>query len=513
MGLRSYYTMVHILNCVHTTRLRLRRLQFEAKHSAAASSSSSGLLAPKPEYGAMSASRHLFEQTSPDGASTVSINGFPASPTVSATNGEADADPEYEQIGYQQIAFVVWGWWGRKFVDMVLICAQMGVGCAFLSLILSNIVAVLGAYGYHVSLLVVAIGVFPIVLGLVLPRSTTYLAGASHFGNLALLCAVSAICYFGATSKTSHLSLDELLDVPRYISMRGVLLFFGISAFSFTAHAEIVSVEADAESRSAYAKVLPVAMTSIVLLYMSVSIFAYTCFMEDTRSNVLLNLGDALLVNVVRLALSATLLVNYALGVFPASQALDLVLLGAAPVSELPHQHEAGDPGSTGASPSPDPDEEACASPSSALLTGHLRPTPMMAGSHVGVDGQRMSRVTSSTGLSSQVVSARNADLRWYHLKGNLVRLVMVAVTFFVAVAVQNLGLLFSVVGAVFGGALCYTLPPLFWYLLCRLEHIPLTKTRVCILFGEVALGVLLITVGLVVGIQSAEDNVAAGGH
>lgn len=480
MGMRSYFTMVHILNCVHATRIRLRRLQLESR---LASSSDS----PIGGYGSTATSK-----STPTGLVINLPDGTPL------PAGDADADPEFEIVGYQQIAACIWGFWGRKVVDFFLIFAQMGCGTAFLSLILSNIVAVLASYGTHVSLFTVACFVFPIVLGLSIPRSTTYLAGASHLGNMSLLLAVSTIVYFAATSDTSH--VGEWTTTPSFIDLHGVLLFFGISAFSFTAHAEIVSVEADAESREKYAKILPLAMTTIVALYMSVSMFAAAAFREETRSNVLLNLGDALLVNIVRLALSATLLVNYALAVFPASQALDLVLIGPAPVSELPHQREPGDLMSP--SPSPQPDEEGEVQP---LIGGNHSlniPTQVTLTAAGG-----MSRVSSSAGLSGAALESRNIHLSWYHAKGNLIRCGMVLFTFFIAVAVQNLGLLFSVVGAVFGGTLCYTLPPLFWFYLCRLEGIPMTFFRKCIVLGEVALGLALITVGVTVGIQSAAQQ------
>ena len=123
MGLRSYYTMKHILNCVHATRIRLRRLQLEARYGVFPDqhhSSHHGIIAPKPSYGSVHSTA----------GPAVSINGLPILPPSSSPESDefdASADPEYEVIGYQQIANVVWGKVGRRFVDFNLVLAQVRV--------------------------------------------------------------------------------------------------------------------------------------------------------------------------------------------------------------------------------------------------------------------------------------------------------------------------------------------------------------------------------------------------
>jgi hypothetical protein len=73
-------------------------------------------------------------------------------------------------------------------------------------------------------------------------------------------------------------------------------------------------------------------------------VFAFACFNTATEANIMLNLGGEIFVNVVRVAVSCTLLVNVAMALLPASQTLDLILIGAAPLStELPHQIEPSD--------------------------------------------------------------------------------------------------------------------------------------------------------------------------
>ena len=82
---------------------------------------------------------------------------------------------------------------------------------------------------------------------------------------------------------------------------------------SFAAHCEVVAVEADAQSRQQYAGVLTKTMAAITTLYIVLSVFAFACFGDATSANIMLNLGSDIYVNLVRVTVSCTLLVNIAM--------------------------------------------------------------------------------------------------------------------------------------------------------------------------------------------------------
>lgn len=86
-----------------------------------------------------------------------------------------------------------------------------------------------------------------------------------------------------------------------------------LSVVSFAAHCEVVAVEADAQSRQQYAGVLTKTMAAITALYVVLSIFAFACFGDATSANIMLNLGSDIYVNLVRVTVSCTLLVNIAM--------------------------------------------------------------------------------------------------------------------------------------------------------------------------------------------------------
>lgn len=77
----------------------------------------------------------------------------------------------------------------------------------------------------------------------------------------------------------------------------------------------------------------------------------------------------------------------------------------------------------------------------------------------------------------------------------------------------RNLGVLFSIVGSVAGGLLCFTLPPLLWYRLCELEGRPLSTLSKAALALQVAFGLALITAGIIVIGESAHEtyNISTG--
>lgn len=88
---------------------------------------------------------------------------------------------------------------------------------------------------------------------------------------------------------------------------------FLLSVISFAAHCEVVAVEADAQSRAQYAGVLTKTMATITTLYVVLSVFAFACFGDATSANIMLNLGNNIYVNLVRVTVSCTLLVNIAM--------------------------------------------------------------------------------------------------------------------------------------------------------------------------------------------------------
>jgi amino acid permease len=203
------------------------------------------------------------------------------------------------------------------------------------------------------------------------------------------------------------------------------MIFFGISAFSYAAHCEVVAVEADAISPQIFARVLPISLAIVFLLYILVSFFAFACFGPLTHPNILLNLGSSIVVDIIKVAFSFCLIVNYSMAIFPASQAIDLIVLGPHTTTLQPLH-----------SPSPSP----------------------------------VVSLTDIKSISRSFLSGSSLTLT-YEQKGNILRFLSALFTFSFALFVRDLGVLFSLVGSFFGGLMCFFLPPLFYMKLSQLER------------------------------------------
>lgn len=389
VGLFSLSTMRAMIDAVHLTRQRLRRRKKAAvAHGIARSISRKSIAAL-----AQAAEREEGKRGAANSSASLAINGASYGSTLDAPSPVASpvgspagspgpvsdpgpdaldpldlsiikADPDADVIGYQQVAYVCYGEYGRVFTDSVVIFCQMGSCSAFLILVLGNVQAVFASYGMPgVPLEPIALVLLPIIIALALPRSTTFLASAAHFGNFTMLVALGTIIFFGLTSTESALGRAVHREGEQGIweviskldawsgSLSGISVFFGISAFSFAAHCEVVAVEADAVDRQTYQRVLRLTMTVITSLYIFVGVFAFACFDMDTKPNIMLNLGSGFFVNLVRITVSCTLLVNISMALLPASQTLDLIIIGAAPLSvDIHHQIEANDENASRAS-------------------------------------------------------------------------------------------------------------------------------------------------------------------
>jgi len=89
-----------------------------------------------------------------------------------------------------------------------------------------------------------------------------------------------------------------------------------------------------------------------------------------------------------------------------------------------------------------------------------------------------------------------------YHRKGNWIRIVSVVLFVVFALLVRNLSIVFSLVGSIAGGIICFSLPPLFAWRMARLERQEQSAGRVAFLAAQFLFGIVLIILGLEVIIE-----------
>ena len=117
-----------------------------------------------------------------------------------------------------------------------------------------------------------------------------------------------------------------------------------------------------------------------------------------------------------------------------------------------------------------------------------------------------MDRISSPASPDSPrfVPLEHEAALKAWHQKGNLIRITVVAFTFGIGLLIQDLGVLFSLVGSVAGGILCFTMPPLFWYRISRLERQHISYAQRVSLIAQTIFGLALVVMGIIVVVIAA---------
>jgi hypothetical protein len=160
------------------------------------------------------------------------------------------------------------------FTDAVLISCQVGSSCAFVVFVADTVHSVLpeAVRAYLTVTMLIAL-LFPILSALAIPRSTTYLAPTSHLGNISLVIGVTTVLVYGFRNTTLTLA-----NTQSYNGLGGLATFFGICVFTFSAHAEVTSIEHFAEDRRQYKKVVVCSVLTSGLVYFAFGLLCYLFF-------------------------------------------------------------------------------------------------------------------------------------------------------------------------------------------------------------------------------------------
>eukprot|EP00736_Rhodelphis_marinus_P010109 Rmarinus@m.19402 len=198
---------------------------------------------------------------------------------------------------------------------MLFFC-QISAVIAFLTFVAQNAAESLG---FRKELVILVL--FPVVLAMSLTSNTTYLAPTSYLGNISLVVAVVCVLWYGCANDPPSFS-----KVVWWNGWLGVCDFFGIAAFTFAAHTEIICIEHDSRDRKRYPTVIDVVMVLVSLLYLGFALVCYLCFGEDTHSIIFDNIGRGPVLTVVKLAMCVTVLFNYPLSFLPGVIAVESLL-------------------------------------------------------------------------------------------------------------------------------------------------------------------------------------------
>lgn len=280
-------------------------------------------------------------------------------------------------------------------------------------------------------------------------------------------------------------------------------MFFGIAAFALCGHAEMMAVERDATDKRSYPSLLMSVMSFITVLYAAFGLFGYAAFHELTASNILLNLGDTRFITLVKCALALVLTCNYPISMFPATQVCEEILFGpeyaanGGITQQTSSQHKLSSSHNHALSPSHSNHSGAANKNSSVFYQNDDDDD----------DGARDAEDALFQTVEDAYSSSTSTPFySFYYIKGVILRMFLVAITVAVCLALNDFGLLSSIVGSVCNGFMAFILPAIFWLKFGGDEDGPVKGAGWIFLGGvQLLLSCLFISMGLAVCLKQFE--------
>ena len=388
-----------------------------------------------------------------------------------------------EVVGFRQLAAIAFpSRLGQRIVDTSLLSCQLGGNCAFLSFIASSLhsVAVQHHLANFFTFNMIVWLLLPILAMLSMTRSTSYLAPLSHAGNFTLFASIGTVLIYSVMASPHGISYDSITSIAPYTNMRGVAVFFGISAFSVCAHAEVMAVESDSADRKHFHKIITAVMSTITICYALFGILVYAAFGHHTEGNIMTNLRSKGVVDVVKISMSLSVLVMYPLSLIPAVNAIEEMLSINSGTTAKSSPNTSRQPSRIGVNGNHSTDENR------SLLAQQ---------DGVELINVQSNGVSNDDNFDNDMTSSSSAGSSDYW-KSVILRLALVFSTCMVTVVVNDFALLVAIVGSLAGGLLSFVIPPLTYY---RLHQRKLSRTMIALLGVQLAFGAVLIVLGLYV--------------
>jgi len=161
----------------------------------------------------------------------------------------------------------------------------------------------------------------PPFLILVCLRDMSALSGVSALGNLFLFASLVTILAVAAP----QMSTAEWV-APVNFDVIGMAKFFGIAAFTFAGHTEVVPIYLSMAARSKYSTVvLPVVGVTALVLYAVVGSLVFCAYQNDTPANVFEVMTGTPAV-IAKLTMSMVIFLTLPLKLLPAVQVIEAAL-------------------------------------------------------------------------------------------------------------------------------------------------------------------------------------------
>ncbi|XP_043465241.1 proton-coupled amino acid transporter 1 isoform X2 [Leptopilina heterotoma] len=198
----------------------------------------------------------------------------------------------------------------RKLVNVFLCVTQLGFCCVYFVFISTNMKQVLDVYGWELSVnLHMAIILIPIILSTWI-RNLKYLVPVSSVANFLVLSGYMATMYI-----MSH-DLPPISERRYVADWKAIPLFFGTVIYSFEGITLVLPLKNEMKKPRNFNKtlgVLNVGMVFVGVMFVSMGFLGYLKYGDTVKGSVTLNLESGPLPQCIKLAISLSIVLTYAL--------------------------------------------------------------------------------------------------------------------------------------------------------------------------------------------------------
>ncbi len=238
---------------------------------------------------------------------------------VVAVRQEVNKTRETPLSSYEEVARAVAGKWGFAAAVGAVLVTQIGIGCAYVLFVATQLHSLPGCDVLSVQLWAVAIA--PVFVALCLIRNISHLAPFSAFGLVAVAFALVIVLFYGFSSRG--------VSSGMHLMPENYFLFFGMAVFAFEGINLAIPVHSNMERPESYGGMLNVSFVVIGVVYMSFSVLAYSFFLDGTASIIVQNLPNTWIVIVVKVCICINVLLTFPVQLFPAVLFVERVAFGS----------------------------------------------------------------------------------------------------------------------------------------------------------------------------------------
>eukprot|EP01029_Cantina_marsupialis_P014413 TRINITY_DN31821_c0_g1_i1.p1 TRINITY_DN31821_c0_g1~~TRINITY_DN31821_c0_g1_i1.p1 ORF type:complete len:442 (-),score=121.69 TRINITY_DN31821_c0_g1_i1:168-1493(-) len=224
-----------------------------------------------------------------------------------------DSTDNEEEIEFDEIAQITLGSIGRWIAISSLLITQLGSCACYLIFLINRGQEVFSSF--NLTRLEIMGFLSPILIILVLLRTTKLLAPTALLGNISVLIGIISVFVYGFKDGENPAIGDRTA-----FDFGGLPSFFGVSCFIYSAHCEAVSIEQSSRDKKNFPKVIQWSMYFIYALYVLFGIGGYYFFGEQLSGDTnIFSLMHGNAAKVVKMCVCISLLFQFPITLFPAA--------------------------------------------------------------------------------------------------------------------------------------------------------------------------------------------------